>query len=63
MKPEKPSFKAFTILFGAVAFIASFLGFVNLVGTVYPITGYLGFLLIGAIIVSWVMYKRKGTKV
>lgn len=63
VKPEKPSFKAFTILFGAIAFIASFLGFVNLVGTVYPITGYLGFLLIAAIIVSWFMYKRKGTRV
>lgn len=63
VKPEKPSFKVFTILFGAIAFIASFLGFVNLVGTVYPITGYLGFLLIAAIIVSWFMYKRKGARV
>lgn len=59
MKPEKPTFKTFTILFGVIAFIASFLGFVNLVGTVYPITGYLGFFLIAAIIVSWFKYKKR----
>lgn len=59
VKPEKPSFKAFTILFGVIAFIASFVGFVNLVGTVYPITGYLGFLLIAAIIVSWFAYRKR----
>lgn len=59
VKPEKPSFKTFTILFGVLAFIASFLGFVNLVGTVYPITGYLGFLLIAAIIISWFTYRKR----
>lgn len=59
VKPEKPSFKTFTILFGILAFIASFLGFVNLVGTVYPITGYLGFLLIAAIIISWFTYRKR----
>ncbi len=59
VKPQKPSFKVFTVLFGVIAFIASFLGFVNLVGTVYPITGYLGILLIAAIIVSWFTYRKR----
>ena len=63
VKPEKSSFKSFTILFGIIAFIASFVGFVKLVGTVYPVTGYLGFLLIAAIIVSWILYKSKSSKV
>ncbi|MFF2755835.1 hypothetical protein ACFVR1_19260 [Psychrobacillus sp. NPDC058041] len=63
VKPEKSSFKSFTILFGIIAFIASFVGFVKLVGTVYPVTGYLGFLLIAAIIVSWFLYKSRSSKV
>lgn len=58
IKPDTPRFKGSIILFGLVAYAASFIGFVTLVGTVYPVMGYLGFVLIGAIIFAWFRKKR-----
>ncbi|TQR21322.1 hypothetical protein [Psychrobacillus vulpis] len=63
VKPTQPSFKVFTVLFGILAFGASFVGFVNLVGTVYPLMGYLGFTLIAAIIYSWFVRGKRSTQV
>lgn len=59
IQPETPRFKRFAVLFSVVAFSASFVGFITLVSTVYPTMGYLGFTLIGAIIVSWIVKKRR----
>lgn len=58
IKPETARFKGSIILFGLVAYAASFIGFVTLVGTVYPVMGYLGFVLIGAIIIAWIKKKK-----
>ncbi|PID03034.1 hypothetical protein CSV67_06080 [Sporosarcina sp. P2] len=58
VKPDTARFKGSIILFGLVAYAASFIGFVTLVGTVYPVMGYLGFVLIGAIIFAWFKKKR-----
>ncbi|MFS0575638.1 hypothetical protein AB1K83_08390 [Sporosarcina sp. 179-K 3D1 HS] len=59
VQTDTPKFKGFAVLFGIVAFGASFIGFITLVGTVYPTMGYLGFTLIGAIVFAWIMKKRR----
>ncbi|MBL3821817.1 MULTISPECIES: YkvI family membrane protein [Bacillus cereus group] len=59
IKPELPTFKMFVVLFGIVAFSASFIGFTKLVGTIYPITGYLGFILIASITITWLRGKKR----
>jgi len=59
IKPELPTFKMFVVLFGIVAFSASFIGFTKLVGTIYPITGYLGFILIASITITWLRGKQR----
>ncbi|WP_252503110.1 hypothetical protein [Sporosarcina sp. Marseille-Q4943] len=56
--PETKKFKGAVVLFGIIAFGASFVGFITLVGTVYPVMGYLGFILIGAIVFAWVKKKK-----
>lgn len=58
IQPDTVRFKGSIILFGLVAYAASFVGFVTLVGTVYPVMGYLGFVLIGAIIFAWIRKKK-----
>lgn len=62
IKPETVSFKGSVVLFGVVAYGASFIGFITLVGTVYPLMGYLGFTLIGAIVFAWFMKKKSPDK-
>lgn len=57
VKPDAKRFKTAVLVFGTIAFGASFIGFINLVGTVYPLMGYLGFLLIGAILIAWLKKK------
>lgn len=59
VEPSQKSFQFFVTIFGAAAFLASFIGFITLVGTVYPLVGYLGFTLMAAIIFSWVRTKQK----
>ena len=61
VKPETARFKGSIVVFGLVAYGASFIGFITLVGTVYPVMGYLGFILIGAIIFAWIR-KKKDTR-
>lgn len=59
VKPANPKFKPSVVVFGILAFAASFIGFIKLVGTVYPVMGYLGFTLIAAIIVSWFRARKE----
>lgn len=60
--PQTKKFKNSVIVFGVLAYAASFIGFITLVGTVYPVMGYLGFTLIAAIIFAW-LTKRRTTPV
>ncbi|WP_017729294.1 YkvI family membrane protein [Halalkalibacterium ligniniphilum] len=59
VSPDSQMFKLSVVIFGALAFLASFVGFITLVGTVYPLMGYLGFVLIAAIIISWLRAKQR----
>ncbi|RHW32735.1 hypothetical protein D1B33_16330 [Lysinibacillus yapensis] len=53
VSPKGPFYRPLVIMFGALAFMCSFVGFTTLVGKVYALMGYLGFFIIIAIVWSW----------
>ena len=55
IKPETRRFKGAVVVFGLVAYGASFISFITLVGTIYPLMGYLGLILMAAILLAWIM--------